>query len=120
MFRDAARARDAARLREFLRSSEPRALAGLDDAVVERRLLMAIERASRHGITDFQSVAVFFLAMLRGGPHFDEHPAVAAILRDSAAAAFARMNAVWRLPETQWRDIPQSADASLWPEPGSR
>ncbi len=105
-------ARDVAR---YLRDRFPGAVAGLDDAELERRGLVGLARGRRHGLSDERTLLSFISLMFRFAPNFDEHPRLGAVLRASGeppGLRFQRMTAL--ATEADWEEVRRRRDESAW------
>lgn len=99
----------------YLREHDEGVIRPWSDAEVLRRIVLALPRARRHGVSDPVALADFFVAMVTHGFDFDQHPAVRAILADPALPADARVHAIWkRTTPATWAEIASRADPRHW------
>jgi hypothetical protein len=65
---------------DILREDYSELVDDLADPVLQQRIAVAIERASRYRITSAEDILSFFVLMCRLSPRFDEHPAIYPLL----------------------------------------
>ncbi|QRK12699.1 hypothetical protein JQX13_23300 [Archangium violaceum] len=103
-------------LAAYVRRHEPALVAQWPDALLERRVAHARERAAAYGMTDPFALVEFFVAMAMHSPDFDKHPSVQAILQDRGIAPDHRIHAVWvRTPPETWARIREESSPTPWP-----
>ncbi len=107
-------ARDVAR---YLRDNHAGAVAGLDDAELERRVLVGLARGRKHGLSDERMLLSFISLMFRFAPNFDEHPRLGKVLRSSEDPPGRRFQKMVALAtQADWEEVQRARDESAWAE----
>lgn len=110
-------ARDVVR---YLRDNHPGAVAGLDDAELERRGLVGLARGRKHGLSDERMLLSFISLMFRFAPNFDEHPRLGKVLRTSGEPPGLRFQKMIALAtKADWEEVQRARDESAWAEGAS-
>lgn len=94
----------------YLRTEHSDAVAVLDSANLEARILMGFTAARRHRLTWRSSLQAFVVLMFLTSPRFDEHPAVQRVLDDPALAANSQLDVLMeRTSAADWAAIRAAA-----------
>jgi hypothetical protein len=101
-------------MRGFLRDNQPKDVAALDDATVERRALAGLRRARRHQLKEPASQIEFIGLMFKHAPNFDRQARLADLLAGGGDARFRRMRAL--AGDADWDDADGRRDESAWEE----
>lgn len=103
---------------EFLQEEAPEELAGLSLDLVAQLVASGIARASSHGLTQESAIQDYVLLMFEVAPNFDQHPAFAKALRDTAAEGVdedARIHAILeRVTVEEWNQAAENYDENAW------
>ena len=115
IFEKALQARVADDTIAFLRTEFPAEVRGITEAVLRRRVLQGLAQARRYGIRAESSLRVFVATMFTAGPHFDRHPVVARLLRDSSRDPDDRVDALaLELSDRVWEEMAILSGGDLW------
>ena len=88
------------------------ALEELSDGEIERRVRAGLERARAHGITDAEPTTAFVTLMFLVGPGFDQHPAIAAALKNARGTPAERLRTLFK--HTSEQDWDEAAKLGSW------
>lgn len=103
---------------EFLQEEAPGELEGLSLDLVMQLVANGITRARSHGLTQESAIQDFVLLMFEVAPNFDQHPAFAKALRDTAEEAIdedARIHAILeRVTVEEWNQAADRYDENAW------
>jgi hypothetical protein len=103
---------------EFLQEEAPEELQGLSLDLVMRLVSNGIERARSHGLTQESAIQDFVLLMFEVAPNFDQHPAFAKALRDTADQGIdedARIHSILeRVTVEEWNQAAEGYDENAW------
>lgn len=98
----------------YLRTSEPRHIAGSSDDELRLRVEHACGRGIEHGLVHSRLLLRFVMLVLSTGPGLDEHPEIARILADRSRDPEARVDALLGRP-----DLIAEITAAAGPNPWS-
>lgn len=97
------RAALARNLVQHLRETEPKAVDGLTDEEIRVRAAAALEKAATYGIHEDGDASAFAALTFTIAPRFDEHPALAKVLRDPSIPAEDRIDQLFeRTTDNDW------------------
>lgn len=87
----------------------------LPDKLLFEMVRAGEDRARGHGLTWESSITAFVALMFEFSPNFDEHPRVAALLRDPLVDVNQRVRNLTRVVTHEvWREVRQMEDADAW------
>jgi hypothetical protein len=100
-------------LARHLRENHASATVGLGDDVLAARASAGIARARSWGFTTRRDIQTFVVLMCTIAPNFDEHPPIAAVLRDGERPA--RIDALLdEIDRKEWRAAAVLRDDGAW------
>lgn len=109
-------------LARHLRAEHGEAVAGLDDAELERRIRIGVARAEYYGMDADAAIFGFVAMMFEVAPTFDRQPAIRRVLRDDSIPPDLRIDALWdRTTDEDWDEaerLGQEAEAFWAGSPG--
>lgn len=99
----------------YLRLQHADALAGMDDALVARRVGIGLRRARGWGFDSMFGLGLFVALMFETAPDFDTDPRIAAILSDPSQPLNARLASLETALSLQdWEQLAAAARSAGW------
>ena len=95
---------------DYLCEEQAEAVAGLSDAEIKRRALMAISRAERHELDQPEAITAFASLMFLVAPDFDAQPNIAKALSDTDVPAALRLTEIFsKTSEADWDEAAEKS-----------
>jgi len=102
------------RMETFIRENHPKAVEGLDDETLRRRLIYGLRRAKSYGLTRENTLTAFVALMFSVGPNFDEQPSIRQLLRNDKLSPDDRIQTLAELPGEEWKQAVRNANPAWW------
>ncbi|WNG62309.1 hypothetical protein F0U59_52150 [Archangium gephyra] len=98
-----------------IQEESPDLVLGLPFDSLRDMVVAGLERARGHGLRTPENLTAFVSIMFEIAPNFDEHPAIAKVLRDSSIPIDERMDALFtKLPPSAWEQAERCYDPEAW------
>ncbi len=95
---------------DYLCEEQAEAMAGLSDAEIRRRALVAIRRAERYELDQPEAITAFASLMFLVAPDFDAQPNIARALADTETPAALRLTQIFaRTSEADWAEAAEKS-----------
>ena len=95
---------------DYLCEEQAEAVAGLSDAEIKKRALLAIRRAERYELDQPEAITAFASLMFLVAPDFDVQPNIAKALADTDVPAALRLTEIFQ--KTSEKDWDEAAEKS--------
>jgi hypothetical protein len=100
---------------EAIRGSNPDRVSGHSESRLRSMARIGVERARAAGFSKAEDIAVFVSLMFEVSPQFNEQPAIANVLQNTALAPTDRFEQIFeQVPDDAWTEAQDLYDEKIW------
>ena len=100
---------------EAIRGSNPDRVSGLSESRLRSMARIGVDRARAAGFAKAEDIAVFVSLMFEVSPQFNEQPAIANVLQNTALTPNDRFEQIFeQVPDDAWTEAQDLYDEKIW------